>query len=84
MFSLNKNNVRRYVQKFEHSRGLINQEHYTIIRNCGPDALNNTNEFINKCLKGKTGKKNIQAVFGFIYNYQMDHILRSEFGEKYA
>ena len=41
----------KYYLTFEHSFGLMNQDHYTAILNGDPDATNNTSESINKCLK---------------------------------
>ena len=49
----------KYYLTFEHSFGLMNQDHYTAILNGDPDASNNTSESINKCLKtyASAGKK---------------------------
>ena len=76
----------KYYLTFEHSFGLMNQDHYTAILNGDPDATNNTSESINKCLKtyASAGKKNIHTVFRTIYNYKMDHNQRIDAGEQYA
>ena len=50
---------------FEHAYGLLNQDHYTALRNVDPDATNNIGESIYRALKTfwSSGKKNIQTVF---------------------
>ena len=75
-----------YYLTFDHSFGLMNQDHYTALLNGDPDATNNTSESINKSLKSyaSTGKKNIHTVFRSIYNYKMDHNQRMDSGERYA
>ena len=69
---------------FEHSYGLLNQDHYTALSNGDPDATNNTSESINRVLKtfSTTGKKNVQTVFRSVYNFKMDHNLRRDAREK--
>ena len=49
----------KFYLTFNHSFGLMNQDHYRAIQNGDPDATNNTSESINKCLKmyEPTGKK---------------------------
>ena len=54
----------KFYLEFNHSFSLMNQDHYTATQHGDQDATNN--------------KQNIQAVFRFIYNYKMDHILGTD------
>ena len=53
----------KYYLTFDHSFGLMTQDHYTAILNGNPDATNNTSESIIKCLKTYASTGKISTLF---------------------